>query len=84
MLETLLCRTFANDPENGCIDEFFNCLENQANKSVKRPDKSRAYAFLSAQEHPQSSVGVAAKKGYWNLNHDEFSHVRDFLIELAS
>ena len=84
MLETLLCRTFADEPENGCIDEFFKCLQNQANLSLKRDDKSRAYAFLSTKDHPQSSVGVAAKKGYWNLDHDAFIDVRDFLTELAS
>ena len=84
MLETLLCRAFADNPENVCIDEFFKCLENQANLSLKRPDKSRAYAFLSTKEHPQSSVGVAAMKGYWNLEHNAFNHVREFLTELAS
>lgn len=84
MLETLLCQTFTDSPENGCIDEFFNCLENQANLSLKRPDKSRAYAFLSTKEYPQSSVGVAAQKGYWNLDHDAFIDVRDFLTKLAS
>lgn len=84
MLETLLCRTFADNPENVCIDEFFKCLENQAKLSLKRPDKSRAYAFLSTKEFPQSSVGVAAKKGYWNLEHDALAHVRNFLTELAS
>ena len=84
MLETLLCQTFADGPENACIDEFFNCLENQANLSLKRPDKSRAYAFLSTKESPQSSVGVAAQKDYWNLDHDALAHVRNFLTELAS
>lgn len=84
MLETLLCQTFADSPENACIDEFFNCLENQANLSLKRPDKSRAYAFLSTKEFPQSSVGVAAQKDYWNLDHDALANVRNFLTELAS
>ena len=83
MLETLLCRTIADQPENTCIDAFFECIENRTNVSVKRPDKSHAYAFLSTKEHPQTSVGVAAKKGYWNLDHNAFSEVRDFLTKLA-
>ena len=84
MLETLLCQTFADQPENSCIDEFFRCLESQTNQSLKRPDKSRAHAFLSTTDYPQLSVGVAAQKGYWNLDHDAFIHVRDFLTKLAS
>ena len=84
MLETLLCRTITDQPEHDCIDNFFRCLENEKNISIKRPDKSRAHAFLSTKEHPESSVGVAAKKGYWNLDHHALSHVRDFLTELAT
>ncbi len=84
MLETLLCRTIAEEPEYICIDEFFRCIKKRTGNSIKRPDKSLAFSFLSTREHPELSVGVAAKKGYWNLDHAALNHVRDFLKQLTT
>ncbi len=84
MLESLLCKTFVNEPVNTCIDAFFKCVKAQAKVNIKRPEKARVHAYLSTKEDPHLSVGVAAKRGYWNLNHDSFSYIRDFLAKLTS
>ena len=82
MLETLLCRTFANTAVDRCIDDFFKCFE-EAGVRIQNPDKARARAFLATRPSPQVSVGVAAKKGYWgNLDHDVFRGIRQFLSSL--
>ena len=84
MLETLLCQTFANDLVNDCIDDFFGCAEALPGVDIRRPDKARAQVCLATRPEPQVSVGVAAKKGYWPLDHAAFAGVRTFLTALSA
>lgn len=81
MLETLLCRTFAGDDVDRCIDRFFRCAE-ESGSAIHRPDKARARAFLATTPDPHVSVGVAAMKGHWGLDHRAFDGVRSFLTSL--
>ena len=82
MLETLLCRTFENTPVDGCIDDFFDCVRERAGTQPHRPEKSRAHAYIATRDDPHLSVGVAAQRGYWNLDHAAFDGVRRFLQSL--
>jgi len=82
MLETLLCRTFADSPVDACIKDFFKCVE-RSEIPIRRPDKSRARAFLATTPDPQLSVGVAAQRGHWDFDHDAFRGVRRFLRNLV-
>lgn len=82
MLETLLNQTFADAPINECIDTFFQCVEDISQKQIQRPDKARAHAYLATRPEPHVSVGVAAMKGFWNLDHSVFEPLRSFLTEL--
>lgn len=84
MLETLLCESFADNPVEGCIDDFFKCVESLPDVSIERSDKARAHAYLTTKPNPHFSVGVAAKNDYWNLDHNVFSTVRDFLQTIAA
>ena len=82
MLETLLCKTFDGTQMGGCIDGFFECVSTSIGESPHRPDKSRAFAYISTMSNPNVSVGVAAKKRYWDLDHVVFDGVRNFLRSL--
>lgn len=84
MLETLLCESFADDPVNTCINSFFQCLEKSQGHAAYRPFKARARVFLATRPDPHLSVGVAAKRGYWNLDHTALEPIRTFLHELNS
>lgn len=79
MLETLLCQSFAGDPEEACIDDFFRCVEALSDVSIQRRAKARARSYLATKPEPHLSVGVAAKRGYWDLNHPVFERVQQFL-----
>lgn len=81
MLETLLCRTIADTGVNSCIDRFFQCAE-ESGSPIHRPDKARARAYLATTRDPHLSVGVAAKRSRWNLDHEAFAGVRRFLRSL--
>ena len=82
MIETLLCRSVADAPVNPCIDKFFDCVAALPGFDIRRPDKARAQAYLATRPVPDVSVGVAAQKGYWPLEHEAFAGVRAFLTAL--
>ncbi len=82
MLETRLNQTFADDPVNSCIDDFFECVERLPGKQIHIPDKARARAYMWTRERPHVSVGVAAQAGYWNFDHEAFVPLRSFLTAL--
>ena len=82
MLETLLCDSFADSPINDCINEFLACSTERAGANVKRMAKARAHAYLATREDPHVSVGVAAQKDYWDLDHPAFEQLRDFIAGL--
>ncbi|MXZ72405.1 MAG: hypothetical protein F4Z04_13005 [Acidobacteria bacterium] len=81
MLETLLCRTFSGTPIDRCVEAFLRCV-GESGHPVQRRDKARAHAWLATRPEPYVSVGVAAQKGYWALDHDALRGVRDFLRSL--
>ena len=81
MLETLLCKTFADDPVERCVETFLRCAEKSGNP-VEHPDKARAHAWLATRRLPHVSVGVAAQKGYWDFDHGVLDGVRRFLAAL--
>lgn len=82
MLETLLCRTFADSAMDRCINGFFDCAA-AAGGAISRRDKARARVYLTTKPHPHVSVGVAAQKGYWDFEHGAFDGVRRFLRALV-
>lgn len=82
MLETLLCKTFAGSAEGDCVTEFLDCASELPGASIMRPDKARAHAWLATQPEPHFSVGYAAQRGYWNLDHSALDGVRGFLRSL--
>lgn len=49
---------------------------------MRRADKSRAHAYISTKPDPQFSVGYAAMRDYWDLDHDALRNVRHFLESL--
>lgn len=83
MLETLLCESFKDKPEDHCIDDFLNCVNAIPGISVDRPYKARAHAYLATKPDPHVSVGVAAKNGYWDLDHPVLDDVRSFLMSIT-
>lgn len=83
MLETLLCESFKDSLEDQCIDDFLNCVNAIPGISVDRPYKARAHAYLATKPDPHVSVGVAAKNGYWDLDHPVLGDVRSFVTSIA-
>ena len=83
MLETLLCMTFAGTAVDRCIDGLFECANAAGLDASKRPEKARCRVWLAMKPEPHLSVGVAAKRGYWNLGDPALEGVRTFLMALC-
>ena len=83
MLESLLGETVKGTPVADCIDEFLKCAERDGELEIKRPEKAFAHAFLATRPDPHVSVGHAAQRGYWDLDHPALEGVRSFLSDLA-
>lgn len=83
MLETLLCDTFIEEDVCSCINTFFDCVEEHQGRSVRKPYKARARAYLATKPDPHLSIGVAAKRRYWDLDHPVLQPLRVFLRRVA-
>lgn len=84
MLETLCLRSVADDPVMPCVDEYFNCVEQQL-ASTELPriiEKARVQAFLASRREPVSPSRWAAHRGYWPWESSAFDHVKRFLSNL--
>lgn len=84
MLETLLNDTLLGDDVQACIDDFFRCVEEHHGEPMHRPHKARAHAYLATKRDPNVSVGDAALRSYWNLDHQALEPLRAFIREIAS
>jgi len=80
-LETLCIESVVDDKEDvfSCVDQFLSCLQDTENGLPGDQLKARAHSYIVSTSTPHSSVGYAAKQGYWNLNHDVFECVRDII-----
>lgn len=85
MLETLLCQTFAGTKIDGCITKFFECVDPLLEEPIKkhREDKAQAFTYLATRSDSHHSVGVAAKQGHWDLDHEVFDGIREFLKRIV-
>jgi len=80
-LEDLCLASVNNDSASICVERYLTCLKEQnvAGPKQKWLNKARVRVFLSAQEEPTLSLGIAAQRGYWPLDHCVFDEVRTFL-----
>ena len=88
MLESLCLSTVQSESITDCIEPFINCVRQKTSvrntryKFPRNVNKAKCKAFLSAMEEDIPSLGIAAEKGYWNLDSDRLTSLLDFLKKL--
>lgn len=83
MLESVLLRTI-DDPHQECIHQFIDCVRRkQSRRRFAKSPKAIVHAYIATTRFPQVSVGVAAQKNIWNLDHLELGQIRTFLRQLS-
>ncbi len=81
MLEDLCLRTVEDHPAMRCVNSFIDCVL-KLDKPPKNPSKARAQAFLAAMSDIANSVGIGAKKGFWDFDSKELSDLKSFIGNL--
>ncbi|MEA3345448.1 MAG: DUF3226 domain-containing protein [Chloroflexota bacterium] len=79
MLEDLCLQSVKEDPATRCVDEYFECLQDQLNVLPRNLSKARLHAFLASRERPDLRLGEAAQRGYWLWDHPVFEQSKRFL-----
>ena len=86
MLESLCLSAVKSKEVIECVDSFMRCVNTAAkNKIYKEPrniHKARLRAFLAAMEKDTPSLGLAAEKGYLDLNSEKLQPLLNFLKKL--
>lgn len=80
-LDDVCLHSLASHQAMTCVFEYFECL---ANRGITPGSQAKAQvrAFIASRDRPQVSLGVAAKRGYFPLDHDSFSPMRQLLSML--
>ena len=78
MLESLCREALRDNKVTPCVDAFFDCVAQLADK-LKFSPKAWTHAFIAVQEDPDLHLGKAARKGYLPLKHDAFADLVKFL-----
>ena len=88
--------TVKHHPIMACVDAYIGCLENRTERIIpggtktdgvayfpKNLPKARTHAFLSGMHEYVPSLGIAAEKGYWDLDSDRLAGMKRFLEDLV-
>lgn len=85
MLETLCLQTVAEKPLMQKVEDYVNSarelLENK--KDNYNIHKAKIQTYLAGMPEIVNSLGLGAKKGYWNFEHKSLEKLKEFITELA-
>ncbi len=71
-IEDLCLAAIKEYNELECVENYFNCLKEKLplDKFPKDLSKAKIQAFLASREESVPHLGIAAKKGFFPLNHN--------------
>ena len=82
MLEDLCLAAIRSYPDMQCVDEYFKCIHEKANRQPNNLAKARVHAWLASQVEPDRRLGEAAEVGYWPWDSPIFDTLKQFLRAL--
>ena len=83
MLEDLCLNTVVDNPAMVCVDGLMNCCAKNLDHLPENPAKAKTQAYLAAMPQIANSLGVGAKKGYWNFESEYLDDLKRFLAKLG-
>ncbi|MBD3196842.1 MAG: hypothetical protein GF317_17425 [Candidatus Lokiarchaeota archaeon] len=83
MLEDLCLETIKHNNVMECVDSFSDCISNLGIE-LRNPAKSKCQTFLSAMPESVPHIGIAAQRGFWELNSEALDELKLFLSNLKS
>lgn len=79
MLEDLCLKTVENEPLLPLIDQYFQSFQEHDIELPSNVAKAKVQVFLASQKKIVNSLGLGARKNYWNLDHNELDAIKEFL-----
>ena len=83
MLEDLCLQTVENHPVMKCVEAFIDCVKKSGNQPGNIA-KAKAQAFLAAMPEIVKSVGLGARKNYWDFNSSVMADLNTFINMLET
>jgi len=82
-LEDLCLRAIEQNPAMLCVEQYFQCLQQQGLPLPRQMSKAKVHVFLASNPDPDKRLGEAAQAGYWPWDAGAFDQVKSFLQQLA-
>jgi len=81
-LEDVCLQSVASYPEMTCVNQYFECLEDQVLEQPRNLSKGKVQAFLASRPKTYPHLGVAALKSCWPFDNNAFDDIKEFLTQL--
>lgn len=78
-IEDVCLESVAGDAAMGCVQDYLNCIKDNAVEQPNSRAKAEAQAFLASRERPGLRLGEAASAGYWDFEHTAFDPFKRLL-----
>lgn len=84
MLEDLCLQSIENDIVNQCINDYIECCSSipYYPKEKLNISKTKVRSYLAIKDPNIKSLGISAKKGYWDFEHSCFDKIKTFINKL--
>lgn len=82
MLEDLCLQSVQKDAAMGCVQDYFECLENRG-PMPRNLSKAKVQVFLGSREKPAVRLGEAALQGHWPWDDPTFDQTKQFIQSLV-
>jgi hypothetical protein len=82
MLEDVCLASIVSDPAIQCVEEYFKCIKERANRQPRTMSKARINTWLASQLEPDKRLGEAAECGYMPWNNPAFDRLKEFIRAL--
>jgi len=83
MVEDLCLKAVASDGAVLCVEQYFQCLQQQGLSLPRNMSKAKVQVFLASKPEPGKRLGEAAEAGYWPWDDPAFEEVKNFLEQIC-
>ncbi|MDY6806907.1 MAG: DUF3226 domain-containing protein [Cyanobacteriota bacterium] len=84
MLEDLCLESVKDDGAMSCVEQYLECVKNNANREPDNLAKAKLHAWLASKEKPDKRLGEAAEAGYWDWESAAFDGLKEFILSLIN
>lgn len=84
MLEDLCLESVKDDGAISCVEQYLECVKNNANREPDNLAKAKLHVWLASKEKPDKRLGEAAEAGYWDWESAAFEPLKEFIFSLRN